>query len=263
MIEQKSGKKLIFICFLALGCSAITQADELKARSISHNAQDEWRFSITPYFWAASLNGNLGHRHVGTHAVKADFSKIWDNVRFMGMLQAEARKGNFSLHTDLTYIGSKLNYNLPSSKFVSKKLHTKGSVSSAFFGLGYTFYETQNLSLQIVGGAKIWHANIDFDIYANNRLAGHGKENGTWVDGLAGLKAQYRFNDKFAIDGWGMWGKGAAKSDWDVSLAANWSISRDVSLMAGYRMSKVDLHRRGFTYDIKHKGPVLGIKIDF
>lgn len=229
---------------------------------VSGDNDKAWNFSITPYIWASSLQGNLGHRSVGTHSVKANFSKILKNINFMAMVQGEARKGNLSLHTDLMYLGSNLNYDLP-SPVVSKQLQTKGSIASGFLGLGYTFYETPNISLQVVAGAKAWHANIDFDLYANNTLIGSGKENGAWVDALGGLKGQYRFNDKLALDAWGMWGKGAAKSDWDISLLANWSLSRDISLMAGYRVIKVDLNRRGFTYDIKHKGPMLGLKIDF
>lgn len=255
---------VLVLPFLLLGSFETAFANEIDNRRITSHSNDEWQFSITPYIWASDLEGNLGHRSVGTHAVKANFSKILKNINFMAMVQTEARKGDWSFHTDWIYLGSNLNYDLP-SRFasISRELKTKGSIASGSLGIGYTFYETPKVSLQVIAGAKAWHANIDFDLYANHHRVGSGKENGAWVDALGGIKGQYRFNDKFAVDAFGMWGKGAAKSDWDISLLANWSLSRDISLVAGYRMIKVDLNRRGFTYDIKHKGPMFGIKIDF
>ncbi len=52
---------------------------------------DKWQFEITPYFLAASLNGDVGIRGV-TADVDMSFSNIWDKLNAGFMAAFEARK---------------------------------------------------------------------------------------------------------------------------------------------------------------------------
>lgn len=50
-------------------------------------AEDRWQFEVTPYFFAAGLDGTVGVRGVEAD-VDLDFEDIWDNLdsAFMGTI---------------------------------------------------------------------------------------------------------------------------------------------------------------------------------
>ncbi len=63
-----------------------------------------WTFSIAPYFWAASLKGDIAVR--GRQPFNADipFRDIFDNLRFGGMIVGEAHNGTWGVFADLIYL---------------------------------------------------------------------------------------------------------------------------------------------------------------
>ncbi|HIW07547.1 MAG TPA: DUF481 domain-containing protein [Candidatus Ignatzschineria merdigallinarum] len=231
-----------------------------QAENLSY--QDEWHFRIAPYIWAASIDGDLGHRHVGTHHVKSSFSDIVSNVDLSAMIMGEARKGPYSLLFDFMYIDSSIKHGLP-PQVPAKEIKASGKVITGFAGVGYTFWENPQARLDVVGGLRTWHTDVDLTLNGgpfNGRSAGVNK---SWVDVKVGLRGYYKFNDQFSITSWGLVGKGGAKSDWDAALLLNWLITKDFTVAAGYRALSVDYRKDRTVYDVTQKGPMIGISYHF
>ena len=68
---------------------------------------DKWTFALRPYLWAPGISGTLKYDipPTGDGAANVDFaSYILQNLNFALMLTAEARKGDWSVLTDVVYL---------------------------------------------------------------------------------------------------------------------------------------------------------------
>jgi hypothetical protein len=87
---------LVMVVFTLPGAFASSVAAEEKP------AESGWEFTVAPYLWAVSMNGNLTVR-----GLKADldvsFNDIWDELNFAFMLAYEARKGHWGLWGNTIY----------------------------------------------------------------------------------------------------------------------------------------------------------------
>lgn len=241
---------------LSLGLASVAHSDELMSND------DEWRFSVAPYIWAASVRGDVGHPRVGTHFVESEFSDIIKDVDLAAMIMGSARKGAYSVLMDVMYVNSSVTQRLPAG-FPASNLKAKGKVITGFVGAGYTVYSTDTVRLDTVVGLRGWHADIGLGLHGGpfNGISATTKKN--WVDITAGLRGLYRFNDEFSVTYWGLAGGGQAKSDWDLALLGNWAINKDLTVTAGYRAIGVDYRKNGYVYDIVQKGPMIGLTFKF
>jgi len=68
---------------------------------------DKWAFALRPYLWAPGIDGTLKYDvpPKGDGASNVDFSSyVLENLSFALMLTAEARKGEWSVLTDVVYL---------------------------------------------------------------------------------------------------------------------------------------------------------------
>ncbi len=220
--------------------------------------KDEWEFRVSPYVWAAHVKGDVGHSYIGTHFINSKYSDKSKDLDIIAlMLMGEARKGKFSLLLDFMYIDTSLTKSLP-SRFTIKNV--KATVATGFLGAGYTVFANDAFRLDLMGGVRGWHTDLNIKL-KNGRVSLGTKER--WVDVIGGLRGQYAFNEDFSITGWGLGGAGQAKSDWDAGLMLNWNATKNLTLSAGYRGLGVDYRRDGFVYNITQKGPILGLTYRF
>lgn len=83
--------------------------------------------------WAAGIRGHVGHRSTGTQFIKSDFSDIARTVDMSVMLMGAARRGPYSVLTDLMYIDTDTRNRLPTGS----KLEVQSKTASGFLGAGY------------------------------------------------------------------------------------------------------------------------------
>jgi hypothetical protein len=104
-------KNLFLRCAVLFAISAGSTAHAadlpVKAPIAPATEIDHWTFSLTPYFWAISLNGSTTVKGRTTD-VDAGFFDILDHTQFpKGLFQlaalGEARYGRFGLLTDILY----------------------------------------------------------------------------------------------------------------------------------------------------------------
>ena len=94
---------------VAIGMSAAAHAADMPVKApIIPAPIDHWTFSLTPYFWAPSLNGSTTVKG-RTADVDVGFFKILDHTQFpKGLFElaalGEARYGRFGLLTDIVYL---------------------------------------------------------------------------------------------------------------------------------------------------------------
>jgi hypothetical protein len=259
-------KALLKTCFVwaALSPPSAFAADLVSAAApeAAPVVEGEWRYSLTPYFWAAGLSGETSQFGLPVVDIDASFSDVFDNLDFAAMLIGEVRNGPYSLFGDLIY--TKLSSGSATPRGV---LATKVDVESQTFaglaGAGYSVLEGPSGRLDVVGGVRVWSVDTKVS-FSGAFLDGEKRSDGaTWVDGLVGLRGNYAFTPNFYVTGWGLVGAGGADIDWDVMAGVGYRINETFSATLGYRALGVDYSDDGFLFDVVQQGPIAGLTIRF
>lgn len=219
---------------------------------------DGWTFNGGPYVWGAGIRGNVGHRNTGNQFIESDFSDIARTVDMSVMLMGEARRGPYSVLTDLMYIETDTRNRLPDNP-LANKLEVESKTASGFLGCGYTVWGDDSRRLDVAGGMRVWYSSTTLTFHGGPATGKSASDSATWADAMAGLRGHYAVNDRFWLSSWGMAGAGQSRKDWDLAALAGWEFLPGFSAVAGYRAMGVNYRHDGFVYDIVQKGPLLGI----
>lgn len=249
------------ICGLVYAGPGAAAEGEVAAASASP-VQDEWKFAVTPYFWAAGLSGKFSERRLPVIDVNADFGKLFDDLDFGAMLIADARKGRYSIFGDLIYTKIGSQGDTPRG-VLATSADVKTSTFAGLVGVGYSVLENSPHQLDVVAGLRVW--SVDMDVTLNGSILNGRKrsDSATWVDALVGVRGNYFLNQKFYLTGWGLIGAGGAEADWDVGLGVGYNFSKSVSAALGYRAIGVDYSQGSFKFDAVLQGPMAGLTIRF
>src|SRR5262245_54093511 len=101
-----------------------TGAPDGEATAQTSSSTKKWEFQFVPYLWFAGIKGQVG---IGDRIadVDAGFGDIIDQLNFGFMGAFEARKGKFSLLTDLLYLKVSAENATPGALFSSVKATQK------------------------------------------------------------------------------------------------------------------------------------------
>ena len=128
---------------------------------------DKWQFEITPYFLAASLNGDIGIRGV-TADVDIIFSDIWDRLNAGFMAAFEARKGPWIFLFDGLYFrleGEETRSWQGPLGIVSITGEVEATMNQQLYQLsaGYRLID-ERTKLDLVGAMRYTHLDVDLDL---------------------------------------------------------------------------------------------------
>ena len=153
----------------------------------SEPATNKWQFSLTPYGWATSMNGDItarGH----TVDVNEDFIEIVEKSDSLlaWMTYFEARKGRFSFFTDFVWadIGFPGHFNItkdPLGRFDRATLNVKGNAQLDYeetiiqSGITYEVARWQSApgsftALDLMGSARYWNQDVDLSLRLTGTL---------------------------------------------------------------------------------------------
>lgn len=233
---------------------------------------NEWTFSITPYFWAAGLSGDVGV--FGRQPVDIDmsFGDVFDDLRFAAMMTGEAHNGTWGVYADFMYASTGSDTSIQRTVLgvplqLDASVDTK-SFTSTLMG-EYRLPLNEGVTVDLMVGARIW--NVDNDIKARLSAGAppladfSGSDGATWVDPMIGVKARIDTNSPFYFTAWGMIGGfgAGADLDWDVMAGVGYDWNDRISSSIGYRALGVDYKNDGFVYDVVQQGIFLGTTIRF
>lgn len=112
---------------------------------------DQWHFSVSPYFWAAGIDGKVGQFGLTPTRLKSDFSSILNDLDFSFMGVAEARYDRYSLFSDVMYTKISQDGNSPVGFLSKSSVDVTSQTFSGFFGGGYSVFEDDKGRLDLGG----------------------------------------------------------------------------------------------------------------
>lgn len=222
-----------------------------------------WTVTITPYFWATSLSGDLSVLNLPTVHTDASFGDIWDHLDFAVMAMGEARNGRYSLFTDVIYSDLSGNAATPRG-ILADEANIDSKTFAGLLGAGYSVLADDQGYLDIVGGIRVWSAETTITLRGGVLDGRQESDDATWVDAMAGVRGMYEITPNIFLTGWALVGAGAADLDWDVSASIGYKFNERFSSTIGYRGLGVDYDNGdGFKFDVVEHGPMVGLSVRF
>jgi hypothetical protein len=206
-----------------------------------------WNFTITPYFWAAGLEGRVG---VGGFVsdVSLSVGDVLDefDIGVTGLF--EARRAPWVVRADVFFVN--LGDEVPAATIEQNQFTLQPEV-------GRTIVAGSGGSIDLLIGARYW--NLDVDITAGaNQLSG-GEE---WVDATAGAAWRFQPAGSWHIFIKGDLGGGGSQITWQAYGGAGYDLGGCCALSALYRYLDVD-YEKDVVYDVHLNGPALGVTLRF
>ena len=242
-----------------------------------------WHFSLTPYVWLPNINGSIDARLPGLRtaagAVLRDVSlsteigpnDYLENLNFAGMATGEARKGNWSVFTDIIYmdLGDERshvrNITGPDGRpLTAISRDVTASLSTTVWTLAgaYTVARSPTWNLDVLAGFR--YVGVETDLKWDLRgsrdfldTSGQVSRNLTEWDGIVGVKGQVRFGDgRWFMPYYADIGTGSSNWTWQALLGLGYSFGwGDVSL--SIRSLSYDFDEKNA--DLRMTGPALGV----
>lgn len=248
-------------CALALGCGVLAASG-----AVTPAAAEGREFSVTPYLWMASLEGDVAPLpNLPTVHVDSSFDDIVDTLQFAFAAAGEARRGRWAVIGDFSYVDTGLSKHSRSSDptFLAIGLNTKTVTASA--AVAYRVVEGPSATVDLFGGGRLsW---VENDISLTGPAGGQvgGEHDETWVDPFIGGRADMAVTPRWTLSAYADIGGFGVASDltYQLYVGAGYHINDHLAVVGGYRYYSVDYAKGGFKNDVVQHGPIVGLQTRF
>ncbi|HEX6901863.1 MAG TPA: hypothetical protein VF789_19235 [Thermoanaerobaculia bacterium] len=255
-------------------------------------AQERWKFSLMPYLWLPSMDGNLrfGSPPAGGSApnISVDADTLLGALDFAFMINAEARKGRWLAATDLIALDlssdsshvKSIDFNPGSGPVnvtnTSLDLATESDLKGIVWTLlgGYSVVHSPDATFNVLGGFRSADLEATTDWVLSATVAGpvgsaafartgSVKKSTSLLDGIVGVSGRAKL-------GSGKWflayhldvGGGDSKLTWQGVAGAGYSYKWGDLLLA-YRYLSYETSGNDLVEDLKLAGVGLGANFRF
>lgn len=240
---------------------------------------EDWSFAVTPYLWLPNVKGDLKY-DLPNFSARPEVETGPYNLEFALMISGEARKGKWSVFTDVIYLdfgdeGSLVKSFGGTPIGATLDLGTQTNLEGGTWTLvgGYAAVQEPAVSLDVIGGFRYLNlkASTDWNLSAaihdpvhNETLATAGsisRSADLW-NAIAGVRGRVKLGDSnwfmpyYADIGFG------STNTWQAmaGLAYSWGWG-DVGLT--YRHLAYDMDDDNLLQDVEFSGPALGASFHF
>jgi opacity protein-like surface antigen len=256
--------RTIVIGTVVLAALALS-AHSAHGQSSGYAAQrDRWSFELTPYVWAAGMNGDIEVRDRKA-SVDPSFSDLFKDLDFGVMGAAEVRYDRWGFLLDGLYMKlSKDAVSTPFRLFSSVDVDQKTGMVEGYFMYRPIWLDV--FTLDVMAGARAWILDTELKFKAGvlpNETVSHST---SFADPLIGFRAKYYLTDKFSLSLLGDVGGFHVSSNvtWQAFGGFEWRFAEHWTALAGYRALGLDIEKRHqIKVDAVFHGPVLGISYRF
>jgi len=251
---------------------------------------DKWTFAVRPYLWAPSVGGTLKYDvpSGGGGGASVDLSSyILQNLNFALMLSAEARKGDWSVLTDLVYLDVKsddskvksVSFSGPGGRVdvsAGADLGTTARLTGVEWELAgaYTVARGGNSSLDVLAGFRYLGIETETDWHLSGSITGPGSgqsfaSSGStsdrvdlW-DAIVGVRGAIGLGSgKWAIPYYLDVGTGSSSFTWQGMAGIEYRFSW-IDLQLVYRYLYYDMKGDKLLQSVNFNGPALGVNFRF
>jgi hypothetical protein len=230
---------------------------------------DVWQFSAALYLWGADIGGKT---RSGSN-IEVKFSDIVDNLEMAFMGAFQARKGKWSLLTDVIYLDVSADNTVGATIPVGPgKIDVTTKANLDLTGWVVHLAGTYNLlskgksRLDLVGGAR--YLNLDMDLTASLEALGPNRsrilsESESLWDGIVGVRGNVSLSERWYIPYHIDIGTGESDFTWQATGGIAFRAAKWVDLTILYRHLEWDFKSDMPIDDINFSGPGFGAVFRF
>jgi len=251
---------------------------------------DKWTFSVRPYLWVPSIGGTLRYDIPpgGGGGPNVDFSSnILQNLNFALLLSADARKGDWSVLTDVVYLDlesgdsnvKSISFSGPGGRIdvsAGADLGTTVRLSGLEWELAgaYTVARSGHSSMEVLAGFRYLGIEAKTDWQLSGSITGPGPGQSfaasgnvsdrvdLW-DGIVGIRGAVGLGGgKWGIPYYVDVGTGSSAFTWQGMAGIEYRFRR-VDLQLVYRYLYYDMKGDQLFQNLSFSGPALGAKFRF
>ena len=236
--------------FLA-ALAAIPAAAQAQGDGDSDSAgSSRWSVTITPYLWAAGLDGNTAANGVASEIDTGYSFLSLDNLDLTLAANLEARKGRWTVLLDGLYVEF-------SDAFDRPIVDADAELSGRIFESSAAYPAARVAGLELVFGMR--YVALDAAVQLTPGPAGSAGE--SWLDPLVGARFKHDFNDRWSVSLRGDVGGFGVASELATNLSATFGyrMTDVMTLRFGYRALQMDFEDGGFVLDAIAQGYAVGL----
>lgn len=250
----------------------------------AHAADDDWKYSVTPYLWLPSFNANFKYTLPPSTGSPEVQTYYLNKLNAVLMLAGDARKGDWSIFTDLIYLDiSGSDSHVTSVNFGGSQVGTsidagtqttiRGTVVT--FGGGYTVVQSAGASMDVIAGARYLGVDVSTDWHLTSTINGPGvgetfpltgtvSERVDLWDAIIGVRGKFNLGDtgKWSVPYYLDAGTGSSTFTWQgmtgLAYAYGWG-----DVLLAYRHLYYGQGSDQFIQSLILSGPMLGATFRF
>ena len=236
-----------------------------------NNDKDKWQFEITPYLFAAGMNGTTGVGGI-TADVDMSFSDIAERLDSAFMFYMTAQKNDWIYSFDAIYFkitdqGSK-SWQGPLGNSSTGQLNVDMTQQNYSLSAGRRVLDDKT-KVDVLGVARYTGLDTDLklalttgpDLLPDGSRSVSGKE--SWWDAAIAVRVSTPIASKWDLTGYADVGAGGSEISYQLLAGLNWQFSRVVSAKFGYRYFYQDYQKSNFKWDMTNSGAYLGVGFKF
>lgn len=274
MIDNGFLKTRLFVAILIGACIFSAFVPSVQAQDQT-DADSDWRFSVSPYMWALSLEGDATVK--GNYSdLDVKFKDILDELNFAGMVEFEAWKGNFGFYVSGVY------GNLGNTTKING-IKIDPTIQTLWTGAGGGYYlgtwnlgdasdgNPSTLKADTYFGVRYTYLDVELDFKNGPQPDVQGDQD--WFEPVLGLRTLWDLSDRWSLSVGGDVGGMAFGSDfaWGAFGLVNYRFNLfgndNARFFVGYKAMSQDYEdgsgAKKFEWDVTAHGPVLGLTIPF
>ena len=218
-------------------------------------ANDAFRFELTPYLWAASIKGTAAAGGGESPPIDSDYNFFaLDNLDGVASATFTARKKQWGFLFDFLYVAYEDTF------LESTPLQTTPRLEGTIIELAGAYAPTSIDNLELIAGLR--QQDITVSLALIDRKP---DQSVTWIDPFVGVIYARPLKGNFQVSLRGDLGGFGIESDMAVNAEAmfRYQMGNTFSIKFGYRYLKVKFDEDVFLYDISLDGFLLGLGIRF
>ena len=234
----------------------VTAGILLAAASVVIAQDDKWHFEVTPYFWAAGIDGEatVQGRDVD---IDADFDDIFDAVDAGGGLLTRAQRGAFVVYGQFDYVG--MDTDKLDDAPANASIQTDTFLGALAAGLQFKG-PFKDSTIDLLGGVRYAWIKNDLDITGVTSA----EDSIDIVDGIIAVRPSFRLSEKWRLNAAFAVGAGDSDLTWEVQPALQYQISENLAVRVGYRRLFYDIEDdKGNSVEAAFHGLLVGVSLLF
>jgi len=248
----------LLACALGIATHATAHADGVAEpaveSSVTAPAAEAWRGQVTLYGWGTGIAGDFTpFAGAPTLAFDQSLSEVLEDLDFAFFLSGLAIRGRFVVFGDFTYAALSKEGLVPPGAPASGDL-TQTSLTLA---AGRRVVDNPRTTVDLLGGARAWWLDGSVSVPAGGVSLAPAT---SFIDPIVAARVNHRIADRWTILGYADIGGLGIGSDltYQVAATANYQVSENLFLSAGYRHLYLDYDKDGTAFEGALSGPLLG-----